>query len=280
LILAIVLLGIVFIGGWRLLRQLSSAKPNPTQPYVQSTSSIYSPNTAKVSSTPRKTNTPRQPTRTPTSTFTPTITPTPVSLPFEDNFSDQIRPEWVILGDIPYVKDGMLVTGKMIDDANFRGLSGMYVGDNSWRNLTIEAKIEYDCINAFRKVGIGVRVGGLGKPMIFAPFTMCHGNLYSSVLTDDLTLIYGESPHEALSPEYDFHHWRTYTNFVGVETTEIVYDFIYYVTIKLTGNHMSMYFDSGTGIDVDLPSGYESGGVFIILDESVAYDYIKISPIP
>jgi hypothetical protein len=276
---ALVILGIVIFLGLRYLIEIGIFEPIITPTEVFSARAIILNTYQTQSPTPRLTNTPR-PTPTIYVTRPPSATQTPFSLPFEDNFTDQIRPEWVILGDIPYIKDGMLVTGKMIDDANFRGLTGMYVGDNSWEDLIIEAKIKFDCLNLGRKVGIGIRVGGIGNPMIFAPFRTCAGHLYSTTLTNDLMLSDTWPPQEPLSPDYDFHHWRTFINFVGVEQSELIYDIVLYATIKLSGNHVSMYFDVGTGIDVDLPPSYESGGVFIILDESVAYDYIKISPLP
>ena len=262
---ALILIAIVIFFGRRLLVVSGIFVPRTTPAQTTRLTSTVKPSPTITITT--------RPTR------TPTVTPTPVPLPFIDNLTDEIRSEWRIFGDTPYIENGMLKTGHYIDDSNFRGITGLYIGNQTWGDLIIETNMSFDCVNQGRQVGIGVRVQGIEKSMIWASFKGCGGNLYTAILSNESIIIPANPTFtEPLSSGYDFIKWDYYTDILGNEyPTMPLRPVDTYAIIRLIGNHMSLYFDRGTGIEVDLPQGYESGGVFFLMDESVGIYNVNIT---
>lgn len=288
-ILAIALIGIVIFIVWRLLVGSDILEPRTIPTETTSGWDIILNSYRTTSPSPKFTNTPRlTPTKyitpTPTLTPAPTITPTPIPLPFIDNFTDGIRPEWTILGDTPFIENGELRTGHWVDDSNYRGITGLYVGNQGWRNYRVEGGFTTDCVNAGRDIAIGVRVQSSTNSMIIAPFKLCEGNILTvtAVIYIDTDPTFPYTVMEGANPISDPYQ-MTSAAWIESQMKWEYYKASYFV-FDVRDDHLSLNFDIGTGVSLDLTPDlsqqFYSGGVFILLDESVAYDYIKISPLP
>jgi hypothetical protein len=112
----------------------------------------------------------------------------PGTVLFVDSFdSDQLSPEWVILGDQPIVADGAVSND---------GYLGLSVGDDSWVNYMIFANITVKgCTDENKRSKIGVRYNGMFflsayewsscdylTDTVLAPVITIQGNHYTVVL--------------------------------------------------------------------------------------------------
>ncbi|MBC7238493.1 MAG: hypothetical protein H5T71_00115 [Chloroflexi bacterium] len=116
-----------------------TATPGPTEPTATPEVQVII-----VTATPPPVTPTPKPTNTLAPTNTPTIQPTAIPLPFEDDFSDIMRPEWQVLSGDWRVIDGKLTTVNQGDAQSI-----ILVGDQTWSDYAVYVDVTR---NAWRPV--------------------------------------------------------------------------------------------------------------------------------